>query len=675
MVHAGILTPHGGDVSKSELTSGYPEAAKEKFIDDVIKELQGAPSPLAFPCGSPTPPVDPALAEALKQLPDEKKFPDFHKNILGYYRDLARSLDAPSAYKTPPIVDPIAAAVSLGIPAPKLKFPGDFVMFMVPNPPLLALKLKLKLPQLPGKLPSLKPPIPKIPPIDINLPDTPQLGGPPALPTMPSLFSMKLAMATKFPDFMVGLVGKVPELSLKILTGDVAGALGTVCKLVNEDAQLFGPAMEPDKDGKNPDIIMIAARKVLARKMAEMSLINAIANNLGTAPTGITGGLAAVQGYSPPMDSAPSEAEENKPPEDACRDKIQQFARDCDGLSWSTSADEYASKLWHYEYSASGPNYGPEATKATAKLASSCGIFGRAALYNGGASFWYSEASSFKNFDSYYKGNPGGLPPPNSPEAVPVGNNGAKIVRDWFGGPYLTGGVISHLIHMAKLRGAIVEPFNGRDFKKASKLPPLKRGDIIIISSTKTAGREHVIVVGEDYSGGSKLVTYEGGSTDPGNNITPKDKCSYLPKGGIGCSKVRRKEYVLDQNIGNKQKGAPTAFVPTSQGTGPYTMSKKSDGFGMYDGRVVAYVFDSWKLIQGNYTDNNPPPGAETGAPTNPVQTPPLPQETPGAHNGEPVVGDSNVDYPVESKDPNDPAAVETTNNANPDNPPAPIPK
>ena len=96
MVHAGILKPYDPG-SAAQLTSGYPEAAKEKFIKDVIDELMG--QSIGFPCGDPIPPVDPQLAAILsRDLPDRNKFPDFHKNYVDYYAELAQKMDSEGGF-------------------------------------------------------------------------------------------------------------------------------------------------------------------------------------------------------------------------------------------------------------------------------------------------------------------------------------------------------------------------------------------------------------------------------------------------------------------------------------------------------------------------------------------------------------------------------------------------
>jgi hypothetical protein len=212
------------------------------------------------------------MAERLRRdLPKEEIFPAFHKEILGYYRDLARALDNPSEYGLLPVADPTAIAATLGGNL-QLKGLGDFIAFMIPNPPLLAIKLGIELPDLPSAL--LKLPLPKLPPsLDIPLPELPQLGiGLPSL-EIPNLLSFKLSMVLNFPDFMVGLIGKLPDIAIKLLTFNIPGALGDVCKLINE-SQLFGPAQPEDENGVSPDVLLLAAKRVLARKMAEMSLFS-----------------------------------------------------------------------------------------------------------------------------------------------------------------------------------------------------------------------------------------------------------------------------------------------------------------------------------------------------------------------------------------------------------------
>lgn len=628
IVHAGILTPHGGDKSKAELTSGFPEAAKERFIEDVIKELSGGSPP--FPCGDPLPPISPEMVERLRRdLPNIEIFPDFHKNILDYYRDLARSMDNPSEYSMAPIGDPVAMATTLGGNL-QLKGLGDFVKFMIPNPPLLAVSLGIELPDLPSAL--LKLPIPKLPPaIDIPLPELPQLGiGLPSL-EIPCLLNMKLSMVLGFPDFMTGLIGKLPNIAIKLLTLDIPGALGEVCKLIN-DAGLFGKPEPQDKNGVSPDTVMLASRRVLARKMAEMSICHALSKTLGTAPSGITGLSMKENGYSPPL----GEKGDGEDPEKKARDKIQQFCMAHENVFWGGGEDQqrrYAYAVLPMETAKLGESVGI----GMSAEASSCGMFARTALSKGGAVFYYASSVSTTKLPSYYASD--------DPNVVVAGEPGPYPTRDKFGNSVITyewfsdfyrGNAVADLIAIARLRKAFMEPtiykglFADGITNKMDRLPSLKRGDVIIVSQPK-GGREHVIMVKNDYNEGDEwLDTIEGGAADKNNhgkagyfnkeiNIdTGKGGTSFLgiftipnpsqitvniePGTGYRCTGIRGKTYRL----------LKSGFVTTAYDEPYRYMGVDSSGlFAMGDGRVVSYLIDSWKLISGNPNPNLPQPGSD----------------------------------------------------------------
>lgn len=599
MVHAGILTPHGGDPKKSVLTSGYPEAAKERFIEDMIKELSGDSPP--FPCGDPNPPMNPVIMEQLKRdLPDEEKYPDFHKNILGYYQELAQGMDVPSEYNALPVGDPVAIGASLGI---NISIPslGDFIPFLIPNPPLLAVKLEIPIPDIP-KLPDmlLKLPLPKLPPaLDIPLPELPQMGlGLPSL-EIPNFLSMKLAMIEGFPDFMVDLMGKVPGFALKFITGDLPGVMGDICKLI-VDSGLFGKKIPPDENGKDPDQVLMAARKVLARKMAQMCLVQAIAKTLGTAPGGLVGQLSRGFMYSPPEGDEPGG---EKSPEDKARDRMVEACEKMAGTYWSDDPETYAQFL--------DPLAFTENSKAAVekfKTASSCGLFGRAVLREGGARAYFDPNADPDNVVNFFKENPAGMPPPESIPSTPTGGKvGDKyIYRDIFSDifdPSKTN-PIGAMIAVAHARGAMKwAPWNNiyadrNKIKQARKksLPTLKRGDIIIIFDLARPNRDHVIVVADDYKEGNpNLFTVEGGASDSGN----KNKASYTKY--KPCTGIKAKTYVMQD-----------PYTQSAFGADPENMGPSLDGtFRMLSGRAVGYIIDSWALISGNPNPNTPQPNSD----------------------------------------------------------------
>jgi len=331
MVHAGILTSHGGDVSKAQLTKGYKNSATDKFIDEVINELVN-PNTDPLPCGKPIPPLDPKLAEVFKDLKDEKKFPDFHQKILGYYRDLARSLETTSKFKLFPVCDPIALSPQLfpDSPTPKIEKLSDFLKFAIPNPaalavefakagvkdPLIKEKTGLEVPLTPAGLlyafsqkvasGDIKqvpvPPIPPVPPIQGQLVSggstvsNPWQGVEeqtvqPYDTRGPDLAAQIGAFGINIPKFMPQLVAAMPVFVIKMITKGPAAALNTICGIVADDSGLLGVGVN-DPSGNPQDIVMRAARKVLARKITEMCVFHAMASTIGTSTGGLVGLMA-----------------------------------------------------------------------------------------------------------------------------------------------------------------------------------------------------------------------------------------------------------------------------------------------------------------------------------------------------------------------------------------------
>ena len=341
MVHAGILQSHGGNPKTAELTKGYPNSATEKFIDEVINELVN-PGTDPLPCGKPIPPLAPNLAEVFKDLKDEKKFPDFHKYILGNYRDLARSLEAPSNFNLFPVCDPIALGTKL-FPGANLKIEkiADFLKFAIPNPVALAAefakagvkdpimeKVGIKVPLTPigllaefakqvadGKV-IQKPPVPPVPPVPpiqgqliagiqgqlisggstVQVPwqgveSEPKFTKQPYDTRGPDLAAQIGAFGIKIETFLPQLIASMPVFVINMITKGPAAALNTICGLVADDSGLVGVGID-SPNGEPQDIVMRAARKVLARKVTEMCVFHAMANTIGTSKSGLVGLMA-----------------------------------------------------------------------------------------------------------------------------------------------------------------------------------------------------------------------------------------------------------------------------------------------------------------------------------------------------------------------------------------------
>lgn len=471
IVHAGIID------DKCKLT----QIAKDKFIKQMKEELtfgtEALPTPPLFPCG---PPVPPNQFAKLLELEDEEKFANFHANILGAYQKIACALNMQSDFKILPICDPVALAFKLGIDFKIEKFPSDFIPFFIPNPPLLALKLNvMPPPKIIAKFPSIPtipPPIPKfdIPP-NLKMPD------------FKTLFEMSISFITGIPKLILDLVAQMPQLVLKLASPP--DLFKFICDLAFK-ANIFGPI-------NATSTTQIVAVKVLTTKVVEMALISAIGTTIGSAPSGITGGLGKLLGYVPP-----STTTNNSSSAPNIREKITSYALELDGTGYGADTekqDKYASRLLSVEYPepSSLPQPDPRAigkirTLQLLKTMSSCGLVARACLAAAGASYVFdSKVDTSKQDPSI------------------------NLYYDFFLDRYKTGTAIAGIASAARAKEAIIE-------YKQGDLPALKKGDIIIVSNKSNAGSEHVIVLVEDYEPGSfSLTTIEGGQRDDGNDGRP----------------------------------------------------------------------------------------------------------------------------------------------------------
>ncbi len=469
IVDAGIID------EKCKLTP----KAKKKFIQAIKDELtfgtENLPVPSLFPCG---PPVAPNPFAGQLQLEDEKKYPEFHKNILGTYEKIACALNLKSDFKLLPICCPVSLGFKLGVEFRIPNFPSGFIPFLIPNPPLLALKMKIMPPpkliaKFPG-IPAIPPPLPTFPiPPDVKVPD------------FKTLFDFSLSFALNVPKFLVSLVANMPSLILKLPS--LPDLFKSICDLAFQ-AKLFGD-IRPDA------VTQIVAVKVLTTKIVEMVFIAAVGSTLGSSPGGITGGIGKFLGYDPPEDDV-----ELVP--DTPRDRIVSYAKELVDTGYGAGAskqDIYASHLMLVEYAepSKGPQADPRAigkAKTLAKLrsASSCGLLARACLANGGASFVFdSKVDTSKQ------------------------NPSVNLYYDFFLDRYRDGTAIAGIYTAAKKKDAII-PYKGGD------LPPLQKGDVIIIEARGKPNNEHVIVLIKDYEPGSfSMTTVEGGQPDPGNGNKP----------------------------------------------------------------------------------------------------------------------------------------------------------
>lgn len=456
MAKTGFCQHDAGVLENDKLTPG----AKASFIKDV-KELliygdEGV-GPFPIDCG---PKLQPTPFADTIELEDEEQYPDFHKNWLGTYENIAKFLDFQSQFMFAPIVmDPIALAVKLNLDVPALNFPDDFILFG-PAFPLLAIKLGFDIPaDLALKLPEIvipKPPIPDLtglipPPIDVDL--------------FPDL-AIHLGWPLKLPKVFLDLVVQMPNLFLGLLQFDFK----VICDLIL-DSGLFG-------DFGPGSLVQVAAAKVLARKTAECTTIAIVGSTVGSSSGGIVGNLGIKFGYKPPP-----------PPEAAAQDvrtRIVNAANRLDGKSWSTDKEalkKEGGKIeevslpyteWILPILADG---GPSKKKNAfnrAKKFSSCGLFVRGCYFRGGA------------LDSYFTKE------------------------------YVDSTAISGLVNVGQKKGAFI-PFN------STNMPALKKGDAILVQERGKPGTEHVLMVTRNYSGGfdGSVSGIEGGQVDSKNDNRP----------------------------------------------------------------------------------------------------------------------------------------------------------
>jgi hypothetical protein len=621
MVHAGILTPHGGDTSKAELTSGYPEAAKERFIREVMEMLSGIPSVGSFPCGPSVDPLPPGMA--ITDLDDETKYPDFHINVLGHYRDIARKLDSGSEFSLFPICDPIAFALALGVDLDIPDLP-DFMQFAIPNLPLLALKLKLTLPELLLKLPSVKIPIPPEFPIpSFDLPIPPDM--------FIDLYKFRLNPWIGLPLLMIDIAAKMPDFVLKLISLNVD--LGDICAAVRK--ALFAPVRE-DSDGTPQDVVRIAATAVLARKVTEMLIILAMAKTIGTSPSGLVGQFAKIRKYDPPKKADP------KPKKDRVeevRDAISEKALSGVGLRWSLDAmkspdikiggpkpevempDLIAAKIdvdeceytkfILYTETASDSIHVKRSAFYMASQASSCGMFARACLWSAGANFVFQSKQEFEQKMKYRTNKP-------SKYTTPSGQT--TVTFDYFNDKYYPGSAVTALMTIAVERDAVRPPSSlssdGVYWRtKITELPALYRGDIILIGNPGK-NDDHVIVVTKDYKPGDPTIECaHGGQLDDLNIGTA---AYILPNKPIPDTAVPdEKASEATQSSQEKTASSPTDAGSTassdttkSNSQKPVTAPKKGFRCTGIQKLIIATSKESLK----NLTGSEKPPFANTSA-------------------------------------------------------------
>lgn len=519
---------HDAGVLKDDKLS---EGAKRKFIDDVKRWLINGSPDLPIPCG----PKFPAVPHADRiRLEIEEEYPEWHSYALGTYEKIAKALDFKSQFTILPICDPIALAVALNIDPPSLSFPGEFLSLGL-NLPLLAFKLGFTVPvDLALEFPNLL----TIPPgINLNLPLPPDFD----IEVFFDLFKFAVPFP-KFPDLLLGLMLKMPQLFIKLLAFDFS----VPCDVVL-DAQLFGP-FDPNKA-----IVWAVTQAVLASKTAECMVIAMTGATVGSASAGITGAEGEFFGYTPPpMGTVP---------DDDVRDRIVKIANDMDESSWGKDneslqeeKDIEKAKLQYTEFmypnliNFSGevwPRGGqPPARKHRLRIAfdqakgqSSCGVFLRGVYYAAGAS-------------------------------------DAHFTR-----PYIDrNNAILGTVQVAKKNGGIL--WEGGN-AKGPPIPPIQRGDAILVYNSNQPGREHVMLVVEDYPGGTDghIQAIEGGRGDPLGDTNAK------PSGGSTRVARGTYEFVIQDYRVKMKRVSPNTGV---------------DGGGLaQEPREVSTIMDGERIVMG----------------------------------------------------------------------------
>lgn len=565
---------HAGVVNADETLT---KRAVDLFIEDVKKELllgSDGYTPV-FPCG-PTIAPNP-FAEQL-DLENEKKFPDFHKQIIhGMYEKVAKQLNLAGGFTILPICDPFALAFALGIDLDlDIEFPDGFLDYLIPNLPKLAIDLDLMPPiKLAAKFPGLL----KVPPSfpSFSVPPIPI----PALNFNPGL-NIDLQFALKFPKLLLNLVAQMPGLIL-----DLPNLPSAICNIIFKSG-LFSVIPEAS--------LRIVAYKILVRKISEMMMIIVAGKVVGSSPVGVTGGMGSKLGYDPPVTK---KNRKSKNP----RDRMIAYAEKCVDLQWGnksqhhdggTVQDQYVQRLLYTEYGDGSrkdnlkkddPLYDPRVIGKKkciekASNSSSCGTFVRACAAAGGAKYVFKYAGQ------------------------PQLNKNPKVERyyDFFTDEYRLingeGIAIEALLQAAKSKEAVVD-------KPRRDLPALKKGDIIIVYDPKHSGREHVMLISKDYNPGSfSLDTIEGGQPDDKNKGRPTAIIRKTYK-STKSSEFTKKKNRLDP---------PYGFEVTSGGTIKFSgreILSVIDGEKLCTSNTGASSSNPDKTIDPDFYDNNDPTADE----------------------------------------------------------------
>lgn len=358
MVDVGVLTP------QKKLT----KEAINAFIKDIRDILEygseSIPNPPYLKYGDPIIEKNHDELKATEGLEDPSKFPDFHKDILGLYEEIAASHDAESNFSLlPAIADPIALAASFGINLPPKNFPSGLIPYFTgaaapaiissiskvdpSNPEVAARALELSLPAtaIPKIVDKAKPPAPPIPPQPkLSLPEpsgaaevkwgTQDSTTPPE--ALPDLQQTQIASATASLQTAINLVQKMPE---------IAGKIANIDKVLSEAVATVRSSkpIGPTPDGASLKKVYEA---VFSRKIVQCAIASSMAKTLGSSPGAATASIHEkcepnIKPLEKPLSDPPSKTSPNK--------RVKDFANTIVNTSYGSDPVRYTKGLFYFE--------------------------------------------------------------------------------------------------------------------------------------------------------------------------------------------------------------------------------------------------------------------------------------------------------------------------------------
>lgn len=217
-------------------------------------------------------------------LEDVKKYPDFHKEVLPKYKEIAMALDIQGNFSLPPpIVDPFALVAKLNAPAlPDFNF--NIANLPTLNPAELAIMIDLSIAEFTAKIPTIFKGLPT--------PDLmPKFPAPPSFDAYIKINSLEFGFTDKFDfDFWPkGLMDLFPKIFAELAVP--TKIFGLVEPTINVDfaidaainANLFGPSLPGD-----------LFKKIVVEDLAEftgqLTVISSTALAIGDGgPSGLVG--------------------------------------------------------------------------------------------------------------------------------------------------------------------------------------------------------------------------------------------------------------------------------------------------------------------------------------------------------------------------------------------------